>query len=150
MPNNRRARSGGNALVELSLCSTVLLSLFLGVSQFGYSFYNYNQLEHAVRAGARYASLRAYNSASATPTGDYTTAVQNVVLYGSPNPATGATPSVANLASSNVTLTVTFTTVPTQVTVAINNYNLTTFFGRIPLNGKPTTTFPYVGTFGPP
>jgi hypothetical protein len=57
---------------------------------------------------------------------------------------------VANLASSNVAVTVTFTTVPTQVTVAINNYNLTTFFGRIPLNAKPTSTFPYVGTFGPP
>lgn len=141
----------GNVLVEFTLSATFLITLFLGASAYGYSFYLYNQLEAAVRAGARYASLCTYNSGTATPTADFTTAVQNVVVYGTASPATGATPVVPNLTTSNVSLTVTFTSsVPTQMTVAITNYKLPTFYGQVSLNGKPTTTFPFLGIYGPP
>jgi hypothetical protein len=54
------------------------------------------------------------------------------------------------LTTSNVSLTVTFTSVPTEMNVAITGYKLPTYFGSQTLSGKPTTTFPFVGVFGPP
>jgi hypothetical protein len=47
-------------------------------------------------------------------------------------------------------VTVTFTSVPTAINVAITNYTVPTYFGGQTLTGKPTTTFPFVGVFGPP
>ncbi|MBZ5590934.1 MAG: pilus assembly protein [Acidobacteriia bacterium] len=146
----RRQRSRGSVLVELTLSATFLVALFLGVWQFGYGFYIYSQLEQAVRDGARYASLRTYNSANSTPTADFTTAVQNVVVYGDPAPANGATPIAPGLTTANVSVTVTFTSVPTAINVAITNYKLPTYYGNQTLSGKPTTSFPFVGVFGPP
>ncbi len=147
----RGKRRRGNVLVELTLSLTFLSALFLGVWQYGYAFYIYGELEEAVRAGARYASLRTYNSASSTPTADFLAAVQNLVVYGDPAPAAGATPVAPGLATGNVSLTVTFSSsVPTQMTVAITNYQIPTYFGSTTLTGKPTTTFPFVGIYGPP
>src|SRR5713226_1426380 len=138
MTVNRRRRSG-SVLVEFTLSATFLIALFLGVWQFGYGFYIYNELEEAVRAGARYASLGTYNSADSTPTAAFQTAVQNVVVYGNPAPAAGAAPVAPGLTTANVSLTVTIT-----------GYSLPTYFGNQTLNGKPTTAFPFVGVFGPP
>lgn len=141
----------GNVLVELTLSLTFLSALFLGVWQYGYAFYIYGELEEAVRAGARYASQRTYNSGTATPTADFQTAVENVVVYGDPAPATGATPVAPGLTTGNVSLTVTFPSgAPTQMTVAITDYQIPTYFGNTTLSGKPTTTFPFVGIYGPP
>ena len=61
-----RARRG-NAMLEFALASSILVPLFAGVFQFGYTLYVYNNLDSAVRGGARYASLRAYDSATASP-----------------------------------------------------------------------------------
>ena len=149
MTVNRR-RISGSVLVEFTLSATFLIALFLGVWQFGYGFYIYNELEEAVRAGARYASLGTYNSADSTPTAAFQTAVQNVVVYGNPAPAAGAAPVAPGLTAANVSLTVTFTSVPTAMTVSITGYSLPTYFGNQTLNGKPTTAFPFVGVFGPP
>ena len=141
-------KRSGSVLVEFTLSATFLTALFLGVWQFGYGFYIYSELEQAVRAGARYASLRTYNSGNSTPTPDFLTAVQNVVVYG--DPAGGTTPLAPGLTTGNVSVTVTFTSVPTEMNVAITGYRLPTYFGSQTLNGKPTTTFPFVGVFGPP
>jgi Flp pilus assembly protein TadG len=141
-------RRSGSVLVEFTLSATFLIAVFLGVWQFGYGFYIYSELEQSVRAGARYASLRTYNSADSTPTSDFLTAVQNVVVYG--DPAGGTTPVAPGLTTANVAVTVTFTTVPTTMNVAITGYKLPTYFGNQTLNGKPTTSFPFVGVFGPP
>jgi hypothetical protein len=55
------------------------------------------------------------------------------------------------LTTSNVSVTPTFSAgVPIAMSVAITNYQIPTYFGNTALNGKPTTTFPYVGIFGPP
>ena len=143
----RRTRSG-SVLVEFTLSAMFLTALFLGVWQFGYGFYIYSELEQAVRAGARYASLRTYNSATSTPTSDFLAAVQNVVVYG--DPAGGTTPLAPGLTTANVSVTVTFTTIPTEMNVAITGYKLPTYFGTQTLSGKPTNTFPFVGVFGPP
>src|SRR5712692_2006170 len=119
--HNKRRR--GNALVELTLSLTFLSALFLGTWQYGYAFYIYAELEQSVRAGARYASLLAYNSGTSTPLPAFTTAVQNVVVYGDPAPAAGATPVAPGLTTANVSVTPTWdSNAPTQMTVAIINY----------------------------
>lgn len=141
----------GSVIVELTLSLTFLTALFLGTWQYGYTFFIYGELEQAVRAGARYASLLTYNSGTSTPTADFTTAVQNVVVYGDPAPANGAAPVAPGLTTGNVAVTVTWTSgVPTAMTVAITGYTVPTYFGSATLTGKPTTTFPFVGIFGPP
>ena len=111
----------------------------------------YAELEQAVRDGARYAAARTYDSATSTPSDAFLAAVQNVVVYGDPAPATGATAVAPGLTTGNVTVTVTFTSgVPTSMAVAISGYQMPTYYGNATLNGKPTTSFPFVGIFGPP
>jgi Flp pilus assembly protein TadG len=146
--DNKRRRRSGSAIVELSLLLPVLVSLFLGVWQFGYGFYTYNELEQAVRAGARYASMRAYDSATETPSTAFRDAVRNVVVYGTP--AVGTTPVVPNLTTANVNVTAAFASkVPRYVTVSITNYQIPLFLGDVTLNGRPATRFPYVGVYEP-
>jgi Flp pilus assembly protein TadG len=146
-----KRRRKGSVLVELTLSLTFLAALFLGTWQYGYAFYTYAQLEQAVRDGARYASLITYDSGTSTPSDAFQAAVQNVVVYGDPAPANGATPVAPGLTTNNVSLTVTWLNgVPTAMTVAITGYQIPTYFGNATLNGKPTTTFPFVGIFGPP
>ena len=141
----------GSALIELTLSLTFLTALFLGVWQYGYGFYVYAELEQAVRDGARYAAERTYDSATSTPTDTFLAAVQNVVVYGDPAPANGATALAPGLTTAMVTLTVTFTSgVPTSMAVAISGYPMPTYYGNLSLTGKPTTSFPFVGIFGPP
>jgi Flp pilus assembly protein TadG len=145
----RRAPSAGTAVVELAMCLPVLVALFLGTLQFGYMFYLYNELEQAVRAGARYASLRTYASATSTPDSAYLTAVRNVVVYASP--AGGTQAIVPGLATSQVSVNVTFhNQVPVSVGVAITNYPLSGIIRSITLTNKPATEFPYLGVFAPP
>jgi Flp pilus assembly protein TadG len=149
MPHTRR---NGHAMIELVLSLGVLIPLFLGTWQFGYAFYLYGELEQAVRAGARYASLQPYHSATSTPTGDYLAAVQNVVVYGTDSPAQGATPIINSLQTNQVGVTVTLNNrnVATAVSVYLNGYLMPGFLGSLTLNNKPLAWFPYVGMFGPP
>jgi Flp pilus assembly protein TadG len=143
-------REDGNVLVEFTLSVTLLTALFLGVWQFGYSYFIYAGLEQAVRSGARYASLQKYDSITSTPSNSFLSAVQNVVVYGDPSPAQDAASVVPSLSTANVGLTVTFSSgVPRGMNVAIQNYRIPGVFGSLILN-KPATWFPYVGTFGPP
>jgi Flp pilus assembly protein TadG len=147
---SRRTRRG-SALIELTLSLSFLTALFLGTWQYGYGFYVYAQLEQAVRDGARYAAGLTYDSATSTPSDTYLAAVQNVVVYGDPAPSNTATPVAPGLTKGNVTLTVTFTSgVPTSIAVGISGYQMPTYFGNVTLSGKPTTSFPFVGIFGPP
>jgi hypothetical protein len=103
-------------------------------------------LEDAVRAGARYASITTYDTSNVSA---YTTAVQNVVVYG--NPAGGTQPVVARLQTSHVNVTVSPAVgQPTSVTVGITGYslltaNMTTFS----LSGKPWVTLPFLGHYVP-
>src|SRR5947209_18054089 len=78
------SRRRGNAMVEFAVAVPMIVLIFAGTFQFGYYFYIYNRLEGAARAGARYASLRDYNSSTSTPASDFVTAVNNMVVYGSP------------------------------------------------------------------
>lgn len=143
----RREKQGGNALIEFALAFCFLFPLLAGTFQFGYAFFIYNELQNAVRQGARYAAFKTYDSASATPSTAFTNAVKNAVVYGSPSG--GTTPVVPSLGTSNVNLTVTFAGgVPDVMTVSIQNYTLDAFIRTFTLS-KPSASFSYVGRYAP-
>jgi Flp pilus assembly protein TadG len=126
----------GAAILEFALSATVLVGLLAGAFQIGFTFYAYNRLEQAVRRGAQYASLKPRSIAE----------VQNIVVYGDPNPAAGATPVLNALTTSNVRVAVTGTAdAPVSVTVSIDGYRINAVFSTTTLNGRPSATFPYVG-----
>ena len=135
-------------MIEFALSFSLLFAVFSGVFQFGYAFYVYNSLESAVRSGARYASLRTYDSATATPSAAYLTAVRNMAVYGDP---AGAGQSVARgLAPAHVTVAVTMANgVPTLVAVGITNYTINGVLRSFTLTSKPKAAFPFMGRFAP-
>ena len=81
----------------------------------GNLYYTHNALVEATRRGARYAVLN--------PTGS-TTAVENVVVYGTDTPAQGATSLIYNLTPANVIVTYSGLNVAAgTVTVTISGYS---------------------------
>jgi Flp pilus assembly protein TadG len=139
-------RQRGSALIELTVVLPILVSLFLGTWSFGYAFYVYAELEAAVRAGARYASVSTYD---ATGTSAYTAAVQNMVVYGDPGGA--SQPVVSGLQTSNVNVVVGLAnTTPTSVTVSISGYKLSGMNLDIAtLTNKPSLQVPFLGHYLP-
>ena len=147
--SRRPSARAGTAVVELALSLPLLVGLALGTLQFGYGFYVYNELEQAVRAGARYASLRDYESFTTTPDAAYLTAVKNTVVYASPQG--GTQPVAPGLTTDNVVVTMAFqNNAPASVTVAITNYRLPQIISSVLLTNKPSTQFPFLGVFAPP
>jgi len=144
---NARRNRRGNAFVEFALCMILLNVVVTGLFQYGHTLFMYTRLQNAVRAGARYASQRSYDSASANPSQAYLTAVRNATAYG--DPAGGGTPLVPGLAPSQVAVTIRMSTVPEAVTVAIRGYTLRTFGLSYSLQNKPRATFRYAGRYAP-
>jgi Flp pilus assembly protein TadG len=140
----------GNAMLEFALSSTILIYAFTGVFQFGYSMYLYNELEAGVRAGVRYASLAGISNSgdSSIPTA-YSTAVQNMVAYGTPSPGANPAPVINGLTPGAVTVGVTFDSghVPTGVSVKISSYSIDTIFKTFTFTNKPVLTMPYFGKY---
>ncbi len=155
--NRRWGSRAGSAMVELALGSTILVTVFTSAFQYGYIFYQYNGLENAVANGAHYAALRPYEKQCSTPSDTYSNAVKNMVVYGDPT-GTNTTPVVKNLATSNVTLTIsptqatcpTVTWTPTTVNVKITGFTIDAIFGSFTANNKPSVTYEYQGIFSPP
>jgi Flp pilus assembly protein TadG len=58
----RRAREGGQSLVEFAIVLTPLLLLMMGIIQLGLVFNAYISLNNAVREGARAASIYVYDT----------------------------------------------------------------------------------------
>src|SRR5258708_10335398 len=126
----------------------VLVPVFAGTFQFGYTFYIYNNLDTAIRGGARYASLRGYNSPTSTPSTGFLTAVQNMVVYG--NSAGTGNPIAPGLTTANVqVLPVMKGVIPQAMTVQITGYTVDAIFTKFTFTGKPSTTFRYTGTPAP-
>lgn len=147
LPRLRR-NSRGSAIVEFALGSGVLLAAFAGCFQIGYTIIQYDRLETAVAQAARYAAIAPYDSATATPSSSFKSAVQNMVLYGSP--VGGSTPVVSGLKAANINLVVTFNNgVPGTMKVSISGYSIDALFGVHTLNGKPQATFSYQGVWSP-
>lgn len=144
----RGRRDRGAALIEFGLAMAVLGPLMAAVFQFGYTYLVYNMLEISVRAGARHAASRVYDSVDATPSEAYQRAVRNVVLCG--DPAGGKPPVIAQLDPAHVTVRMEFVKgAPARVSVAITGYRIDGILGKTALNGKPRVVFPYVGSWEP-
>jgi Flp pilus assembly protein TadG len=143
-----RRTSRGSAIVEFALGSGVLLAAFAGCFQIGYTLIQYDRLQTAVAQAARYASIAPYDSATATPSSSFQSAVQNMVLYASP--AVGGSPVVSGLKAANIQLVVTFNNgVPGTMKVSITGYSINALFGVHTLNGKPQATYSYQGIWSP-
>jgi Flp pilus assembly protein TadG len=54
---SRKHREDGAALVEFAVLAPLLILLLFGIIEFGYLFAQYNEIRHAAREGARYASV---------------------------------------------------------------------------------------------
>jgi Flp pilus assembly protein TadG len=140
----------GNAMLEFALSSMILIYVFTGVFQFGYSMYLYNELEAGVRAGIRYASLAGIsNSADSSIPPAYSTAVQNMVVYGTPSPVQNQTPVIKGLTPGVVTVGVNFDSghVPTDVSVKISTYSVDAIFKTFTFANKPVLKMPYFGKY---
>jgi Flp pilus assembly protein TadG len=149
-----RTRRRGSAAVEFAIGSGMFVALFAGTFGFGHTFYTYNKLESAVRNGARYGALLVYESDAATtdsaPSSDFVTAVQNVTVYGNPNPPAGSVPVVAGLTTANVGVSVTFaSSQPDTVRVHIRNFQIDSLFRNWTANRKPIASFVFMGRFAP-
>ena len=131
----------GNALLEFALGWSILWALFAGIYQFGYSFYVYNTVLNSVANAAELGSKMTYDTAN---TSAYSNALKNMVVYGSTT--AGTTPIVRGLATSNVTVTVNLAgTIPSDVTITINNYSIDAVFTTFTFNGKPRATTVFMG-----
>jgi Flp pilus assembly protein TadG len=135
-------------MVEFALAFTLLLPVFAGTFQFGYTFFVYNKLEAAVRGGARYASMRTYDSSTSTPSSGFTTAVTNMVVYGNSD-GTGTAIAPGLGASSVQVLPNMHGAIPASMTVRITGYEVDALFAKFTFNAKPSTTFSYTGTPAP-
>lgn len=112
---NTRSSERGGTLIEFTVVALVFFMMLVGIVAAGNLYYTHNALVEATRRGARYAVLNSTGS---------TTAVRNVVIYGTDSPGTGATPLVYNLQPANVTVNYNGLNVAQgSVTVAITGYN---------------------------
>jgi hypothetical protein len=144
----RCSSRGGNAMLEFAISAAVILPVFVGTFQYGYTFFTYNKLESAIRGGARYASMRTYDSSTSTPSVAFSTAVKNMVVYG--NSAGTGSPLSPHLDGSNVEVLPTMQgAIPRFMTVRITGYQLDAVFTTFSFNAKPSRTFAYTGTPSP-
>jgi Flp pilus assembly protein TadG len=114
----------GGSLIEFTVVASVFFLMLVGIVAAGNLYYTHNALVEATRRGARYAALHPNGGA---------TAVQNVVIYGTDAPPTGATSLVYNLQPANVAVCYSASTGNCQgqafgvaagsVTVVIQNYS---------------------------
>jgi Flp pilus assembly protein TadG len=132
----------GNALLEFALSWSILWFLFSGVYQVGYAFYVYNVLMTAVSDAAELGSKLNYDTANPAT---YTTALQNMVLYGDETVGTKA--AAPNLTTGNVGVNVSLDAagMPRDVTVTITGYAINVFFTSYSLTNKPRATTLYFG-----
>lgn len=148
-------------MVEFALLSPMLVALFLGVIFFGYDFYTYNRLEEVVRAGARFASMQTYDSNKGydpiitcvncslvldRETSLLAQRVTNFTVYGTPVVDGTQPPIVEGLQPANVKVSMDIVNkAPKNVWVSIVGFQMITPLGKITLNDKPATVFPWLG-----
>src|SRR5260370_41912503 len=76
----------------------------------------------------------------------FSTALKNMVVYGDTTAASGANPLVPGLSTSNVNVSVNpEDSMPTDITITINNFTIDAFFTKFTFNGKPRATTIYMG-----
>jgi len=151
----RRESQRGNAMVEFALAFGIIIPVFLGTFQFGYTFYVYNLLQTQVRDGARYGALRTFRAGDAHSIAAYSAAVRNMVRYSTTDGT--ETLIVPGLSDSNVTVslvdkngnTADASHVPATVKVSINGFSVDAVVKTMTLNQKPFLQFTYAGRYAP-
>ena len=100
----------GQALEEFALATAAFLLIFLGIIDFGETFYNYDQLAQAAKLGARWAIVNTNPPTSdcATAGGTCQTSIVNYIL------------SATTLTPASLTTTITFGGTPTNSAQACN------------------------------
>jgi len=152
---NRLGSRRGNAMIEFALASFVLIPLFVGTFQFGYTFYVYNLLCTQMRAGVRYASLRTFKGLSSSEITDFKTSVKNMVMYGNPDGTgtliePGLTAAQIDVEVKDVNgVNADASHAPNYVTVTTINYRIDAVITSFNFNGKPIVRFPYLGRYAP-
>lgn len=138
-------------MLELAFSAAVMVSCLAGTFQFGYTFYIYNQLVSAVGNGGRYAATRTYRAASPLDVQKGAAAIRNLVVYGDPQPASGASPIAPNLKPEQVDVRwiLDGKGAPQAVDVSIHDYTLNAVFKAFAFTGRPAVEFPYVGRYAP-
>ena len=135
-------------MIEFAIATGILVPAFIGTFQFGYTFHVYNNLNSAVRGGARYGSMQSYDSGTSTPSTAFSTAVKNMVVYG--NSAGTGSPVTPGLTTDNVQVVAVMKgAIPSSITVKVTGYTIDALFRTFTFNGKPSTTFAYTGTAAP-
>ncbi len=121
----------GATFPEFALGGVVFLTAIFGIIEFSRLLLTHNQLTDAVRRGARYASMVSSSN---------TTAVKNMVVYGTTTAGASGTEVAWGLTTSNVTVTYSagYDTKNGSVTVTITGY---AFNFNIPMVGS-TITLP--------
>jgi Flp pilus assembly protein TadG len=141
MKTTKKKSERGNALLEFALGWSILWALFAGIYQFGYSFYVYNTVLTSVANAAELGSKMTYDTANPSA---FTTALKNMVVYGSTTAGTNAI--VPGLSTSNVGVSVNPQgTMPTDITITINSFTINAVFTNFTFNGKPRATAVYMG-----
>ncbi len=137
----RRNGQAGNAIIEFALGLGVLWLLFSGVYKFGYSFYLYNKLETSVSVASEFACRQNYDTGNPSA---FSNTIKNLVVYGDVNG--GTKPVVPGLTTANVGVAINpVGSIPTDITITIQNYTLSAIFQSWTLNGKPRVTTVYMG-----
>jgi Flp pilus assembly protein TadG len=154
--SRRKATQSGSVMLEFALSALLLISVFTGTFQFGYTFYVYNKLETAIIGATRYASLNSLtNNNNQDVPAAFSTGVKNMAVYGTPTPAAGATPIAPGLTTSNISVAVAFAGAgtpqnrPTDVTVKVVNYQVNAVFKTFTFTDKPALTMSYTGSYCP-
>ena len=125
-------RRRGSALVESALVLLVFLALLVGIGDLAQVLFIHQSLVERVRQGLRYGVIT-YD----------VSAIQNIVLYGTPTPSVGATPSF-NLTSSMVQISrYDAKASEDRVVITLSNYPVEFFSPWIAarLTGKPIVGF---------
>lgn len=91
---NRHRHKRGEALVEGALVLLALISLILGIVDFGRILLLQQTFHQRVSAGARYASIHGVDTA----------AIANVIVFNSPTAPSGKTTGMLGLSPSNISV----------------------------------------------
>lgn len=127
-PVSKRPGVRGSAMVETSLVLIVFLMMLIGIADIGQMLFLHVSLVERVREGLRYGVIT-YD----------TTAIQNIVLYGTASPPDGATPSF-NLTASMVNVSRMDAKTPEdRIVITLSNYPIQWFSPYIATKttGKP-------------
>ncbi len=137
----RNKSQSGNAILEFAIGWSLMWALFAGIYQYGYTMYVYNALMTSVSNAAQLGSKLDYDTASPNT---FTTSVTNMVLYG--DTTAGSHTIVPRLTASNVSVSVNpVDSMPTDITITINNFQVDAVFTTFTFNNKPRVTAVYMG-----